>query len=218
MKVDFHIHTSFCGHATGSMEEYVDAAVRNGCSAIGFADHLPMLFRDDRSLSMAAGDLPSYVESVLDLQKRYKDDLSILLGIEADYHPPTLDKCVEMLNGYPFDFVIGSRILGKAEKSSRLRFLGLHIFSFIISVLLGKKITDCTSGFRAFRANLVDKIMLQEDQFHTSELIIDAVKKGFRIGEAPVTISKRKHGSSKKGKDWKYGLNFAKVIIKSWWR
>jgi hypothetical protein len=29
---------------------------------------------------------------------------------------------------------------------------------------------------------------------------------------------KRKYGKSKKGKNWLYGLNFAKIVIRSWWR
>jgi GT2 family glycosyltransferase len=153
-----------------------------------------------------------------DVIKKMKPEIVVTMDADGQHDPGEIGRLIEPILKGEFDFVIGSRILGKAEKSSQLRFLGLHIFNFIISALLGKKISDCTSGFRAFRAGVVDKIMLQEDQFHTSELIIDAVKKGFRIGEVPVTIARRKYGSSKKGKDWTYGLNFAKVIIKSWWR
>ncbi|MBL6995933.1 hypothetical protein, partial [Desulfobacula sp.] len=63
-----------------------------------------------------------------------------------------------------------------------------------------------------------DAINLYEDQYHTSELIVEAVKKGMRIGEVPITILKRKYGKSKKGRDWIYGFNFAKTIVKAWWR
>jgi hypothetical protein len=61
-------------------------------------------------------------------------------------------------------------------------------------------------------------IRLQEDQYHTSELIIEAVKKGLRIGEVPITILRRKFGKSKKGKDLAYGFHFARIIVKTWWR
>jgi hypothetical protein len=84
--------------------------------------------------------------------------------------------------------------------------------------LLGKKITDPSNGFRAFTMDCLEGISLYEDQYHTSELIINAVRKGKRIGEVPVDIRRRKFGKSKKGKDWLYGLNFAKTIIKTWWR
>lgn len=108
MKVDYHIHTHLCGHAEGSMEEYVRAALDKGFSRIGFADHLPMLFKNDPSYSMSEEQLPLYVDSVLELRERYRKEITILLGIEADYHPPTLEESVKMLKEYPFDYVIGS--------------------------------------------------------------------------------------------------------------
>jgi hypothetical protein len=114
--------------------------------------------------------------------------------------------------------VIGSRILGDRESASRLRIAGVYVFGRIVTTLLGKKITDPSSGFRAFRMDAVSSIRLHEDQYHTSELIIEAVKQGLRIGEVPITILRRKYGKSKKGKDLIYGFHFARIIIKTWWR
>ncbi len=67
-------------------------------------------------------------------------------------------------------------------------------------------------------AGRIKDIDLREDQYHTSELIIEAIKKGRRVKEVPITILKRKFGKSKKGKNLKYGFYFAKTIIKAWWR
>jgi hypothetical protein len=64
----------------------------------------------------------------------------------------------------------------------------------------------------------IKTINLYEDQYHTSELIIEAIKKGLRVKEVPITILKRKFGKSKKGKDLIYGYHFAKIIVKTWWR
>lgn len=116
------------------------------------------------------------------------------------------------------DCVIGSRILGDREKANWLRIAGVYFFGRIVSALLGKKITDPSSGFRAFQMEAMASIQLQEDQYHTSELIIEAVKKGLRIGEVPITILRRKYGKSKKGKDLAYGFHFARIIVKTWWR
>ena len=116
------------------------------------------------------------------------------------------------------DFVVGSRILGHREPDSLFRLSGVYTFGWLISLLLGKKITDPSSGFRAFKMSSTSKINLLEDQYHTSELIIEAIKKDLRIKEVPITILKRKYGKSKKGRDWIYGFYFAKTIIKTWWR
>ena len=60
--------------------------------------------------------------------------------------------------------------------------------------------------------------VLRQDQFHTTELIIEAVRKGVRITEVPVTVSRRLHGDSKKGRNLSYGYNFARTILKTWFR
>ena len=59
---------------------------------------------------------------------------------------------------------------------------------------------------------------LKEDRFHTTELIIDAVKKGIRFKEVPVTVMRRRRGKTKKPRAIKYGWNFLKTILKTWWR
>ena len=80
------------------------------------------------------------------------------------------------------------------------------------------RITDCSNGYRAFRVESLERLVLRQDQFHTSELIIEAAKKGINIGEAPITVMRRASGESKKGRDWSYGLSFARTILKTWWR
>ncbi|MGD9079265.1 MAG: glycosyltransferase family 2 protein [Desulfobacterales bacterium] len=147
-------------------------------------------------------------------------DAAICVTMDADgqHLPEDIEALVAPILDNEFDVVIGSRILGTREKDNPIRIAGVHIFSAIISSLLGKRITDPSSGFRAFKMEKIKSIDLYEDQYHTSELIIEAVKKGLRVKEVPISIMKRKFGKSKKGKDLNYGFHFAKTIIKTWWR
>lgn len=103
---DYHTHTSRCGHAEGTAAEYVEAARRRGLPGIGIADHLPLVHLRDPVLTMAADQLEGYVEEVLELKERYPG--YVLLGIEADYRPDTVEEVQVMLGEYPFDYVIGS--------------------------------------------------------------------------------------------------------------
>ena len=131
---DYHIHTSMCGHASGTIEELVESAISCGFSEIGIADHLPLTYIDDRTLSMSAGDLPSYVEQVMEARERYRGRIEVRLGIEADYHAETIDRIEAMLAAHPFDYVIGSvhAIYGWAfddpRTADRLRELDLDSF------------------------------------------------------------------------------------------
>ena len=144
--------------------------------------------------------------------------ICVTMDADGQHRPEDIKNIVKPIIEDQYDCVIGSRILGDREATSWLRITGVHIFSKIVSTLLGKKITDPSSGFRAFQMDKMSSIRLREDQYHTSELIIEAVKKGLRIGEVPITILKRKYGKSKKGKDLAYGCHFAKIIVKTWWR
>jgi hypothetical protein len=147
-------------------------------------------------------------------------DASICITMDADgqHQPEEIEKLVSPIINDEYDVVIGSRVLGSREKDSPIRAAGVYIFGAIVSSLLGKRMTDPSSGFRAFKMNRIKDIDLREDQYHTSELIIESVKKGLRVKEVPITILKRKFGKSKKGRDLKYGFHFAKAIIKAWWR
>jgi len=142
----------------------------------------------------------------------------VTMDADGQHRPDDLEKLVKPIIEKQYDCVIGSRILGDREAASWLRITGVYIFGRLVTFLLGKKITDPSSGFRAFRMEAMASIRLHEDQYHTSELIIEAVRKGLRIGEAPITILKRKHGKSKKGRDLAYGFHFARIIVKTWWR
>ncbi len=144
----------------------------------------------------------------------------IIVTMDGDgqHLPEEIEQLIKPIEEDKADIVIGSRILGKREKDNVVRWMGIHIFNIIINFLAGTKITDCSSGFRAFRVDSLEKIFLCQDQFHTAELIIDASKKGLRISEVPITMLRRYSGESKKGKDWNYGLNFSKTVLKTWLR
>ena len=153
-----------------------------------------------------------------DILKKAGADYCVTMDADGQHRPEDLEALLKPIIEEKYDFVIGSRILGTHAKGSLFRLAGVYFFSSMISLLLGKKITDPSSGFRAFKMKAVAPIDLYEDQYHTSELIIEAVKKGLRVGEMPITILKRKYGKSKKGHDLAYGFHFAKIIFKTWWR
>lgn len=144
----------------------------------------------------------------------------IIVTMDADGQqcPEEIEQLVEPILKNKMDIVIGSRVLGRHEQVSVVRTVGVYFFNFVINLLTGLRITDCSSGFRAFRVESLKKILLVQDQFHTAELIIDAARKGARIGEVPATHLRRYSGESKKGKNLSYGFNFSKTILKSWLR
>lgn len=149
-----------------------------------------------------------------------RNNIKIGVTMDADNQqlPEEIEKLVEPILNNEFDLVIGSRVLGTTYRNTMMRSTGVLFFTKIINLASGLKLTDCSSGFKAFNVNKMSKLNLREAQFQSTEVILEAAKKGLRIGEVPITVLERKYGTSKKGSDLKYGMYFAKTLLKSWWR
>lgn len=145
-------------------------------------------------------------------------DIVVNMDADGQHQPEEIEKLVSPIIHDEADFVMGSRFLGHYEEAGGARHLGIVVFSRLITILSGVKITDCTNGFRAIRGRDLEKLELREDRFSTAELILEAAKKKLRIREAPVSILARSEGESKKPKRLAYPLGFLRVILQTWLR
>jgi len=116
------------------------------------------------------------------------------------------------------DLTIGSRVLGKRENRDLVRHAGVRFFGFLVSRLTGTKVTDTSSGYRAMRARLPVDVTLTQAQYQTSEFLIGALAKGYRVADVPVTMHLRGHGSTKKGNNLVFGTRYARVVLGTWFR
>ena len=153
-----------------------------------------------------------------DIVKRFGAQIVVTMDADGQHMPEDMEKLVGPIADDEADFVIGSRILGDREKDSATRYVGIHVFNSIIRVLTPIKVTDCSNGYRALRVSTLAKLVLRQAQYQAPEVIIEAARKGARIGEAPVTVKQRTSGTSKKGRNLKYALYFARSIYKTWLR
>lgn len=104
---DSHMHTPLCKHAVGTPAEYVAAARKAGLQGIVMTDHSPMPTWFDAQFRMSLEQLPFYL-SMLEQTRREAGDFYLGIGLEADYHPGTEGFVRRVLEGYPYDYVIGS--------------------------------------------------------------------------------------------------------------
>lgn len=107
MKYNYHTHTTRCFHATGTDEEYVLAAIEAGFDEIGFADHTPWNFKGFVSnMRMHENQLEEYCDSVKSLREKYKDKISIKLGLECEYFPQYIPWLKESADKFGIDYLI----------------------------------------------------------------------------------------------------------------
>jgi hypothetical protein len=145
-------------------------------------------------------------------------DIVVTMDADGQHQPEDLPKLVAPILEGRADHVNGSRMLGDFERESLIRHVGVHFFSRLVTLITGQRVTDISSGYRATRADTLRKLILEQDQFWTSEVTIEALRQHARIVEVPVTFLTRRGGVSKKPKSFRYGWNFSKAIVKTWLR
>jgi len=119
MKYNYHTHTELCHHARGTNEEFVLAAIKAGFDEIGFADHSAWPFEDYVSgMRMTADELPLYCESIKALKEKYKDKISIKIGLECEYFPKYIPWLKEKIKEHGIDFIILGHHFSKDEPGS----------------------------------------------------------------------------------------------------
>jgi hypothetical protein len=145
-------------------------------------------------------------------------EIVVTLDADGQHVPQEMSALVQPIVDDKADVVNGSRRLGSYERDSVLRTCGIYFFNWLVSLLTWTKITDSSNAFRAIRATTLQQLDLRQNQFHTSELLIEALKKRFRVLEVPINIRRRAAGLSKKGPSLKYAWGFTRAIISTWLR
>lgn len=118
MKANYHTHTYLCNHASGTMREYIENAVKAGYEQLGFSDHGPYIFDKPgyySSFRMKCEEAKLYVNELLKLKEEYKKDIKIFIGYELEYYPKHFDKTYEYIKSLGCDYLILGQHITKNE-------------------------------------------------------------------------------------------------------
>ncbi|MGH9077125.1 MAG: glycosyltransferase family 2 protein [Acidimicrobiales bacterium] len=140
------------------------------------------------------------------------------LDADGQFDPSELPRVVGPVVAGEADLVNGSRRLGTDLTTDPVRRTGVVVFGALVSVLIRQRITDPACGLRAMRAEVTARVTLDQPQYQSSELLISSALAGFRVVEVPITMSRRRSGTTKKGGNLRYGARFARVILATWQR
>lgn len=128
-------------------------------------------------------------------------DCVVEMDADFSHDPSVLPRFFAMMENH--DVVIGSRYLnGISVVNWPLRRLMLSYFASVYTRLItGLRISDCTSGFKCFRREVLEAIDLdriKSDGYSFQiEMNYRCMEKGFRIGEIPIIFIDRHAGTSK---------------------
>jgi hypothetical protein len=142
----------------------------------------------------------------------------VTLDADGQHRPEEMERLVGPITDGTVDVAHGSRVLGEAEPNHVAREMGIIFFNRLVSLITRTRVSDCSNGYRAVRAAVLPQLVLRQEQFHTSEFMIEAIKRGVPATEVAVTVDRRIHGHSKKPAVLRYGLGFTNAIMRTWLR
>ncbi|NRD77989.1 glycosyltransferase family 2 protein [Bacillus sp. BRMEA1] len=120
---------------------------------------------------------------------------------DGQHDPICVNDMIKAITRDGVDVVIGSRFLIESNmKTSFAKMLAIKFFRSIIYRTTKKHITDPTSGFKAFKANVYKRFTNSKDFYYDlpdSNFIIDILLQNHHVLEIPVNMFEREHGESK---------------------
>jgi dolichol-phosphate mannosyltransferase len=142
----------------------------------------------------------SYIDG---LRRALQTDAQAICQMDADlsHDPAYLPDLVAGLDTY--DLVIGSRYLnGVSVVNWPLHRIMLSAFANrYIRLITGLGPRDCTSAYRAWRRDALQKLPLETSRSSgyafLPEMLVEAARRGCRIGEVPIIFVERQKGYSK---------------------
>lgn len=129
---------------------------------------------------------------------RHGYDVAVQVDGDGQHVPQEIPRLLDTLEKQRVDMVIGSRFLGsKKHRPSWIRRIGIWIFTWVNSWVLRTRITDNTSGFRAFNRRTIQFLSENYPQdYPEPESVVLLGLHGFSIVEIPVEMRERAFGKS----------------------
>jgi len=125
-------------------------------------------------------------------------DLAVQLDGDGQHPAAEAARVVAALRDGGWDMVVGSRFAdGAGYRPPVLRRLGIRLLSAVASAVLGRRVTDATSGLKAVgREGIALFAAHHPHDYVEIESLLLAARHGLRVTEVPVTMRARCAGRS----------------------
>ncbi|HET8942125.1 MAG TPA: glycosyltransferase family 2 protein [Rudaea sp.] len=116
-------------------------------------------------------------------------DIVVMLHPDYQYEPRLITAMAAMIASDVYDVVLGSRILGKtaiAGGMPRYKYLANRMLTFAQNILVGAKLSEFHTGYRAFSRRVLETLPLaanSDDFVFDNQMLVQALAFGMRIGE-----------------------------------
>jgi len=125
-----------------------------------------------------------------------RGELIVMIDSDMEYPPEGIQYLLNKMDGV--DIVVGSRTDWKNYRTKVWRRISSIVYGLLLNVLFGANgLRDPQSGFKVYKRRIIEKITpLTSNGFEIdTEILIKALKKGYRISHLPITYTYK--GNSK---------------------
>jgi len=142
------------------------------------------IFIHEQNLGYGANQKTCYREAL-----RLGADIVVMLHPDYQYEPRLVTAMAALLGSGIYDVALGSRILGNSPLRSGMpvyKYLSNRFLTFIQNLLLGAKLSEYHTGYRAFTRKVLEELPLlanSDDFVFDNQIITQAIAFGFRVGE-----------------------------------
>jgi len=182
----------------------VDDHSKDGTVRIAEKLGLPV-YGHEKNLGYGANQKTCYREAL-----KRRADIVIMLHPDYQYPPKLITAMAGLITSGMFDIVLGSRILGGMALKGGMpfyKYVANRILTSIENLLLGAKLSEYHTGYRAFAKEVLMKLPILEnsdDFVFDNEMIAQAIHFGYRIGEITAPSKYFKEASS---------INFRRSVV-----
>jgi len=130
------------------------------------------------------------IRSIFLKAKELDGDILVTFDADGQHRIEDIEKVTKPIIDQEADLVIGSRFLDESEKEvPQYRKVGIKVITKITNASIKKQLTDSQSGFRAYSKKVLAELNPSELGMGIStEILIKASSKNFRITEVPIKI------------------------------
>lgn len=122
-------------------------------------------------------------------------DVVVMLHPDYQYDATLLPQIIEPIIAGRFDIVLGSRIRSRRESLTGgmpvYKYFANRFLTIIENIVLDQNLSEYHTGFRAFSSKVLKKIpfhKFSDDFVFDQEILISAIKAGFKVGEIQVPV------------------------------
>jgi glycosyltransferase involved in cell wall biosynthesis len=172
-------------------------------------------FLHDRNYGYGRNQKTCYQEAL-----RREADIVVMVHPDYQYTPKLITAMASMIAFEVYDVVLGSRIIGgKARRGGMpgYKYIANRLLTAIENLLLGSKLSEFHTGYRAFSKEVLEKLPLHsnsDDFVFDNEMLAQIIYFGYRVGEVSCPTRYFEEASSINfRRSMVYGLGVLKTAI-----